>query len=158
MWVYLPKWLLAVLAVVVVIGGVVAVAFATGRFGSDKTTTVFQAGSAGATGAAGSSPTTSPNDAVIEHAQQSPAEQAQAGQASIRATLTDKLGMKPNGDFNLPGPFSCYVKTGVEAKNFAYMRNHILYGPNGTDLIFVQTDTTTPLSKCLIAVRHALGW
>ena len=74
--------------------------------------------------------------------------------------------MKPNGDFNLtptePGTVrvgsDCYVKTGAEAVDFADQKENILHSPDGSELIFVQTSVGFPLSKCLIAVRDALGW
>ena len=104
------------------------------------------------------------NNAVIEEAQEANDAQAEGGEKEVIKSLTDELGMQKDGEFDLDGSIpagqvggDCYVKTGADAVNFSYMQRHVLYSPNGTDLIWVQTSTGTPLADCLVAVRRALG-
>ena len=127
-------------------------------------------GSAGSdsqpSGSTDGAPSTLRNNAVIRQAEESPREQAELGEKAIRKSLEQKLDMEANGDFNLTPTESgtttvgsdCYVKTGAEAVDFADQKANILHSPDGRELIFVQTSVGFPLSKCLIAVRDALGW
>lgn len=107
----------------------------------------------------------SPNDQVISQAAQASDNQAALGADAIRKTLTQKLGLNDQEDFNLnhhiqPGDNGgdCYVKLGAEAVNFENQSENILRSPNGKDVVFVQSNTVTPLVRCLVAVRAALGW
>jgi hypothetical protein len=107
-----------------------------------------------------------PNDAVIAQAAKAKDNQAQLGAGAIRAILVRKLGLDSSNDFNLSHHFSpgeigsdCYVKLGADAVNFENRSENILRSPtNGADVVFVQSSTSTPLVKCLVAVRSALGW
>jgi hypothetical protein len=79
----------------------------------------------------------------------------------IRQTLVDKLGMNADPDFNLSGSWSpneigsdCYVKLGADAVAFSDQTQDILRSPNGSDLVFVQANTSTPLASCLEASAH----
>jgi hypothetical protein len=116
------------------------------------------------TGSATSSSATAQNNAVVSQAAQGPDNQAQLGAAAIQQTLTKKLGLNPTLDFSLNHQTpaaqggDCYVKLGADAVNFENMTDNILRSPNGNDVVFVQSDTTTPLVKCLLAVKTALGW
>jgi hypothetical protein len=107
----------------------------------------------------------SQNEQVISQAEHANDNQAQLGEAAIRQMLTQKLGINNEEDFNLshhiaPGETGgdCYVKLGAEAVNFESQSENILRSPNGMDVVFVQSNTTTPLVRCLKAVRTALGW
>lgn len=111
----------------------------------------------------------SPNDAVIAQAAQAKDNQAQVGAGAIRTILVRKLGLDSNDNFNLGRPITpndiasnsgdCYVKLGADAVNFENQSENILHSPtNGSDVVFVQSSTSTPLVKCLVAVRTALGW
>ena len=111
------------------------------------------------------SPLPARNDAVIEQAKTAPDAVAEAGASAIRARLQRELRMNNDGTFRLHpdqptecqhevaeesretgleleciGDASdCYVKTGAEATAFESERRHILYSPDGADLVFVQT-------------------
>jgi hypothetical protein len=105
------------------------------------------------------------NNQVISQAAQAPDNQAQLGSTAIANILTQKIGMNDTYSFNLshhiaPGDNGgdCYVKLGADAVNFQYMTGNILRSPNGTDVVFVQSNTVTPLVNCLQAVRSALRW
>ena len=104
------------------------------------------------------------NSAVIAQAAQGADNQAQLGAAAIQEILTKKLGLNPTLDFNLNHQTppaeggDCYVALGANAVNFENMPGNILRSPNGKDVVFVQSDTTTPLAKCLVAGNTALGW
>jgi hypothetical protein len=105
------------------------------------------------------------NNQTINQAAQAPDNVAQADVPAIRQTLVDKLGMNDQESFNLshqiaPGDNGgdCYVKLGADAVNFEFMSGNILRSPNGSDVVFVQSNTATPLVRCLEAVRSALGW
>jgi hypothetical protein len=50
------------------------------------------------------------------------------------------------------------VKLGADAVNFESQTENILRSANGNDVVFVQSNTATPLVRCLVAVRAALGW
>ena len=107
----------------------------------------------------------SQNDQVVSQAAQASDNQAQLGADAIRKILTQKLGLNDQQSFNLshhiaPGDNGgdCYIKLGADAVNFEYMSGNILRSPNGKDVVFVQSDTATPLVRCLEAVRTALGW
>jgi hypothetical protein len=107
----------------------------------------------------------SQNNKVISQAAQAPDNQAQLGAAAIRSILVSKLGLNDQESFNLnhhiaPGDNGgdCYVKLGADAVNFEYMSGNILRSPNGKDIVFVQSNTVTPLVQCLQAVQTALGW
>jgi hypothetical protein len=105
------------------------------------------------------------NDAVIGAASQAPDAQAQLGAAKVRTILVAKLGLNDTLSFNLshhiaPGDNGgdCYVKLGADAVNFENMTDNILRSPTSSDIVFVQSNTATPLVKCLVAVKGALGW
>lgn len=107
----------------------------------------------------------SQNNQVISQASQASDNQAQLGATAIRRILTQKLGLNNQEEFNLnhhaaPGSTGndCYVKLGAEAVNFEYMSRNILRSPNGKDVVFVQSNTVTPLVRCLVAVKSAIGW
>ena len=107
----------------------------------------------------------SQNDQAIANAEQSEDNQAQMGAAAIRKVLEKKIGLNSEGDFDLDHQIEagqiggdCYVKLGAEATNFQDQTENILRSPNGRDLVFVQSSTSTPLVKCLKAVRAALAW
>ena len=153
--------IMGVLAVVLMSVGVVGC-------GSTSTTTVVrtvsQSGSRTPAGSAVSSSAVAQNSAVIAQAAQGADNQAQLGAAAIQEILTKKLGLNPTLDFNLNHQTppaeggDCYVALGAAAVNFENMPGNILRSPNGKDVVFVQSDTTTPLAKCLVAVNTALGW
>ena len=105
------------------------------------------------------------NDRVIREAERAQDNQAQKGAEAIRATLRERLNLNEKNEFDLDHQFDegqiggdCYVKLGAEAANFESQPENTLYSANGRDLVFVQSSTTTPLVKCLKAVRSALGW
>jgi hypothetical protein len=123
------------------------------------------------------------NDAAIQQASQAPDALAEQGEEKVRRVLIRELGMDADGDFRLDpdqptecereaeqmreggieiecvgGTSDCYVKTGAEAVNFEHMSEHMLYSPNGRDLVFVQTSQGVPLHGCLTAVRDSLNW
>lgn len=104
------------------------------------------------------------NDRVIKQAQGSSDNQAQVGADRIKQILVAKLGMNDTLDFNLnhqtpdQNGGDCYVKLGAEAVSFESQSENILYSPNGKDVLFVQSNTATPLAKCLQDVGAALGW
>lgn len=140
--------------VVVALGG-------CGGGGGTKTVTETTTNPADAATAAARSQ----NNAVIQQASQAPDNQAQLGETKIKAILAKKIGLDNALDFNLNGHIDpnagggdCYIKLGAEAVNFENQTENILHSPNGQDLVFVQSDTTTPLVKCLTIVRNALGW
>lgn len=108
---------------------------------------------------------TNPNDQVISRASQASDNRAQLGAAKIRKIFITKLGMNATESFNLSHHIApddnggdCYVKLGAEAVNFENQTENILRSPNGSDVVFVQANTVTPLVKCLVAVKTALGW
>jgi len=79
--------------------------------------------------------------------------------------LAQKLGLNNEAEFNLNHHIAsgetggdCYVKLGAEAVNFESQAENMLRSPNGKDVVFVQSNTATPLVRCLKAVRTALGW
>lgn len=105
------------------------------------------------------------NNQVVSQAAAAPDNQAQLGAAKIQQLLTQKLRMNGTLSFNLSGHIApddnggdCYVKLGADAVNFDYQTQNILRSPNGADVVFVQSNTATPLVKCLAAVKTALGW
>lgn len=107
----------------------------------------------------------SQNDQVISQAGQASDNQAQLGADAIRKILTQKLGLNDQESLNLnhqiaPGDNGgdCYVKLGADAVNFENQSQNILRSANGNDVVFVQSNSSTPLVRCLEAVRAALGW
>ncbi len=127
-----------------------------------QTTTTSQTQSSNTAAASNAS---SQNAQVIHQAAQANDNQAQLGADAIRRILIKKIGLNDTESFNLnhhiaPGDNSgdCYVKLGADAVNFEYQTQNILRAPNGTDVVFVQSNTVTPLVKCLEAVRTALNW
>lgn len=90
------------------------------------------------------------------------------GAPAIHKILVTKLGMDSNDSFDVNHHITpsetatdsgdCYVKLGADAVNFADQADNILRSPNGSDVVFVQSSTTTPLVQCLVKVRDALGW
>lgn len=104
------------------------------------------------------------NQHVISQASQANDNQAQLGADKIRQILTRKLGLNRTEDFDLnhhtpPAEAGdCYVKLGADAVNFEDQSSNILRSPNGRDVVFVQSNTATPLVSCLKQVRDALGW
>jgi hypothetical protein len=122
--------------------------------------TTQAAGSSSAAAAASAA-----NDAVVNQASQAPDNQAQLGADAIRAILTKKVGLNDQESFNLSGHIDpgdnggdCYVKLGADAVNFEDQTGNILRAPNGTEVVFVQSNTVTTLVRCLKAVRTALAW
>ncbi len=128
-----------------------------------STTTVTQMPAASSTTSANTA--AGQNNAVISSASQAPDAQAQLGAPRIEKILVAKLGLNDQLSFNLnhhiaPGDNGgdCYVKLGADAVNFENMTGNILRSPTGADVVFVQSNTATPLVKCLVAVKTALGW
>jgi hypothetical protein len=104
------------------------------------------------------------NQQVINQASQASDNQAQLGEGKIREILERDLGMNVTEDFNLnhgspPAQGGdCYVKLGADAVNFEDETSNILHSPDGRDVVFVQSNTATPLVSCLKEVRGALAW
>lgn len=116
---------------------------------------------------ASSSPTAiakAQNDRVMQQAAQAGDNQAQLGADKIQRILTQKINMNSTLEFNLNGTRpaaeegDCYVKLGADAVNFENQPENILRGANGKDVVFVQSNTATPLVNCLSTVRTALNW
>jgi hypothetical protein len=142
------------------LAGLIVIALvAAGCGGATKTVTVQSNATTSASAAR------SQNNAVVNQAAQGSDNKAQLGAAAIQKILTQKLGLNDTVSFNLnhhiaPGDNGgdCYVKLGADAVNFEYQTGNILRSPNGKDVVFVQSNTATPLVRCLVAVRSALGW
>lgn len=108
------------------------------------------------------------NDQVISSASQASDNQAAMGATAVRKILVRHLGLDKQDSFNLNHHITqsdiatdsgdCYVKLGADAVNFEDQTQNILRSPTGSDVVFVQSDTRTPLVKCLVAVKAALGW
>jgi hypothetical protein len=106
------------------------------------------------------------NASVVKQAEEAPDAAAAAREASLRKTLTRRLGLNGELEWNLNheaaspnSGASCYLKLGAAAVNEEEAQpTHILRGPNPGEVLFVQTNTVTPLVRCLKAVRAALGW
>jgi hypothetical protein len=137
----------------------------TAGCGSTKTVTVPRPSTAAQSGSPKSPSRRSQNAQVINRAAHAGDNQAQLGAAKIRAILTRKLGLNDQESFDLTHQIAagdnggdCYVKLGAEAVNFESMTGNILRSPSGNDIVFVQSNTVTPLVKCLKAVNSALGW
>jgi hypothetical protein len=124
--------------------------------------------SANTSSAATTSDARSQNDQVISSASHASDNQAALGATAIRKILIAKLGLDSQENFNLNHRITqadidedtgdCYVKLGADAVNFEQETSNVLRSPNGKDVVFVQSDTSTPLVKCLVEVRSALGW
>lgn len=145
---------------VLVLGGAVV---GCGTTGAIKTVTTTQtvtvtAPAASSTASSGPASAQSQNAQVINQAANSPDNQAQLGAAKIEAILRRKLGLDSQLNFTISGNGGCYVKLGADAVNFENQSENILRSPNGKDVVFVQSDTATPLVRCLKAVNTALGW
>ena len=106
------------------------------------------------------------NASVVQQAEEAPDAAAAAHEAALRKTLTRRLGLNSELEWNLDhapaspnSGASCYVKLGAAAVNEEEAQpTHILHGPNAGEVVFVQTNTVTPLVRCLKAVSAALGW
>ncbi|HTZ62525.1 MAG TPA: hypothetical protein VMB51_00300 [Solirubrobacteraceae bacterium] len=102
----------------------------------------------------------------MKQAEQAPDAAAAAREATLRKALTQRLGLNSELEWNLNDApaspnsgASCYVKLGAAAVNEEEARpGNILRGPNAGEVVFVQSNTVTPLVPCLKAVRAALGW
>lgn len=105
------------------------------------------------------------NQAAIDAAEGASDNQAELGATKIKSILRKKLNMDSGGNFYLDGSAGasdvnadCYVKLGADAANFEDQPENILYGPNGEDIVFVQSFSSVPLVKCLKVVNKTLGW
>jgi len=117
-------------------------------------------------GAGASAAAAEANSSVVKQAEQAPDAAAAAREATLRKALTQRLGLNSELEWNLNDApaspnsgASCYVKLGAAAVNEEEARpGNILRGPNAGEVVFVQSNTVTPLVPCLKAVRAALGW
>jgi hypothetical protein len=136
--------------------------------GASSTTTGPGSATTGPSSAATESGAESENAQVISSASQASDNQAATGASAVRRILVTKVGLDKQGSFNLNHHITqsdvatdsgdCYVKLGADAVNFEGQTQNILRSPNGSGVVFVQSDTSTPLVKCLVEVKAALGW